>query len=76
MKILDLDDYDKKGLLQLKERIMRSDADQKTKEVNLENINRRLGLVVRDMEKEKQILQDIKDGLADTSDINNDGGLR
>lgn len=76
MKILDLDDYDKKGLLQLKERIMRSDADQKTKEVNLENINRRLGLVVRDMEKEKQILQDIKDGLADTSDMNNDGGLR
>lgn len=76
MKILDLDDYDKKGLLQLKERVMRSDADQKTKEVNLENINKKLGLVIRDMEKEKQILKAIEEGKADVSDMNNDGGLR
>jgi|WetSurMetagenome_2_1015567.scaffolds.fasta_scaffold1372753_2 hypothetical protein len=76
MKILDLEDYDKKGLLQLKERVMRSDADQKTKEVNLENINKKLGLVIRDMEKEKQILKAIEEGKADVSDMNNDGGLR
>lgn len=72
MIILDLEDLDRDDLLKLRDSVMRSNADLATREANIVNINAKLGLVMRDPEKECALVREMEAGFSDISDFNND----